>query len=322
MICDVCARQVRTLGATSRGHRGLNLCDACYRRLLRRERAEREAAAAQHPDDEPAGGPPYEWPRCELCGDDVDDHGLGHYTVDGKRRRFCSVECRQLHNARAGAPLRAIKMRQRVHSGLWTNPLDFTTHDERSEYGKRGGEARAAQAQAEIQQGTWVPPSTRPGAREKLSRPRKHTDDPVLHSALEKLTAGGHVPDLTDAEREAHNRYRRELAARNPERIRQRQRQAYRRRMSDPAKRAAARARYAAQGRKLCTRPPNPALTRGREAAGLTRAALAALLGVDRDTVRLWEQHSTVPRDPSLRRRVADLHGTWPWPDPPRDPIA
>jgi hypothetical protein len=57
--------------------------------------------------------------------------------------------------------------------------------------------------------------------------------------------------------------------------------------------------------------------------ASLPRALLAALLGVRRHSVRLCEQHSTVPRDPDLRRRVADLLGAWPWLDqPPLDPAA
>ncbi len=289
--------------ATTRGTRGLDLCHGCYRRILRQEEAQRQAARQDRPFEAGASGPPYEWPRCELCGDDVDDHGLGYYTVDNKRRRFCSVECRQLRNSRVSAPQHAVTMRQRVRSGLWTSPLEYTTHDERTEYAARGGEARAVQVRAEIEQGTWMPSYS------------KHAGNPVLFSAKQKLSAGGHVSDLTDAERDAYRLYMRELRARDRERVRLHNREYYRRCMSDPDKRATAQARYGRQRQKRDARPPNLALIRAREAAGLTCATLAATLGVHRQAVRQWELHSAVPRDPDLRRRVADLLGTWPWPE-------
>ena len=66
--------------------------------------------------------------------------------------------------------------------------------------------------------------------------------------------------------------------------------------------------------------PPATILVDARKDAGYTFASLAAALGVHRETVRLWERHSVVPRDPHLRQRVADLLGLWPWPEPPATP--
>ena len=94
MICDICGRDVRTLAVRATSRRGLDLCQTCYRRILRQEQAQRQEKQHAYPYDDPSPGPPYEWPRCELCGDDLDSHGLGYYTVNRTRRRFCSVECR------------------------------------------------------------------------------------------------------------------------------------------------------------------------------------------------------------------------------------
>jgi len=52
-----------------------------------------------------------------------------------------------------------------MRQGLSTNPLDFTTHEERSQYGSLRADVRAAQIQAEIQQGTWHSPAESPDAR-------------------------------------------------------------------------------------------------------------------------------------------------------------
>ena len=64
---------------------------------------------------------------------------------------------------------------------------------------------------AEVEAGTWRNPALTDEAREKLSRPRKHADNPTLHSAIEKLRQGTPVADLTPAEQEAHRTYRRQL---------------------------------------------------------------------------------------------------------------
>ena len=78
---------------------------------------------------------------------------------------------------------------------------------------------------AEVQAGTWRNPALDPAAREKLSRPRKYSND--LAQAIEKLRYGKMI-DLTESEHAAYMAYRREL-------YRQRQDEA----------RAASRAQYA-----------------------------------------------------------------------------
>ena len=93
--CHICGRQVKRLSATQRVRYGLDLCFTCYRRIRSqhatpprpadlRSTASLAVAAAQQ-----AAGPPYCWPLCEFCGQDVDQHGLGTYTTKGKPRRFC-----------------------------------------------------------------------------------------------------------------------------------------------------------------------------------------------------------------------------------------
>lgn len=132
------------------------------------------------------------------------------------------------------------------------------------------------------------------------------TVDPILRSANRKLHAWARVSDLTEPEREA---------------LRRRSRENYRRRMSDPAKRAEKRAKEAA--RRLTPRPhqPNLILTQAREAAGYTRSALASALGVHRETVSRCERHFVLPRSQHVRLRVAQLLGCRPWTgSPPPDP--
>jgi hypothetical protein len=60
-----------------------------------------------------------------------------------------------------------------------------------------------------VEAGSWRNPALADQAREKLSRPRRHSG--VLHSAIEKLKQGAKVADLTPEEQEAHRAYRRGL---------------------------------------------------------------------------------------------------------------
>jgi len=126
----------------------------------------------------------YAWPLCELCGRPLDE-GDGRYTRKGKRRRFCSRECRNAHNSRAGAAIRAQKQRARVARGEWRSPLD-AVRDNPARY--QAWRARVAEGvrrarRQEVAEGRWRNPALSPEAREKLSRPRKHGDNPVLHAA-------------------------------------------------------------------------------------------------------------------------------------------
>jgi ribosome-binding protein aMBF1 (putative translation factor) len=277
--CDVCGKTIEGKPATSRrGRWGLDLCGACYQRLRKREKAQQadRSSFAERVQAAQADGPPYSWPLCELCGEDVDQHGLGYYTSKGKPRRFCSILCRNTANSREGAPIRAAIQQQRVKAGLWQNPGDFVTDEERREFARMGGAVRAEQHQEALDEGTWENPADAPGAREKLSRPRKHGDNPDLHRALEKLKAGGSVTDLTEAEAAAHRKYKRKVERRRRQ------------------------------------RPPNQALAAARERAGLSQAGLARQLGVAANTVHRWERHSAIPQ-PENRAAAVEILGCDPW---------
>ncbi len=143
----------------------------------------------------------YTWPNCELCGRPLDE-GDGRYTRKGKKRRFCSVTCRNAHNSRVGASIRSRKQRERVARGEWQNPVTLIQDDPeklvRWKEKVREGVRRARKQ--EVLEGRWKNPALSPEARAKLSRPRKHGDNPALHSALEKLRQGYRVADLTPEE--------------------------------------------------------------------------------------------------------------------------
>ncbi len=279
MRCDLCDKEVTgRLSASRRGRWGMNLCHTCWMRLRKRELAEQgqPPTMAQRAEAAKADGPPYPWPACELCGEDVNQHGLGYWTTKGRPRRFCSLECRQSNNSREGTPIRTALTRERIKAGTWENPVNFTTPEQRREYGKLGGEVRAETLRAEVEAGTWQNPADAPGAREKLSRPRKYADNPVLHSAIEKLGQGYSVSDLTSEEAEAHRQYRRKL------------------------------------GKRMRQGPPNPAFREARERAGLSQAEIARRLGVSSNTVHFWESHSVMP-GPENRAGVVELLGCDPW---------
>jgi len=274
--CDVCEREITGKPATSRrGRWGLVLCHTCWARLRgqERKRATLEAQAEAIWKD----GPPYAWPLCELCGGDLDAQGLGYYTTKGTPRRFCSTWCKATRNSRVGAPIRAAQMQERVKRGLWQNPAEYHTSETLKAAALTGAEVRAEQHRAALEAGTWANPADAPGAREKLSRPRVHGDDPDLHAAIEKLRRGFGVADLNQAEAEAHRAYRRR------------------------------------QGRAMRRRPSNLVLRAARERAGLSKAALARAVGVALNTAWGWEAYGARPRDSETRRRVAEVLGCWPW---------
>lgn len=253
--CDVCGRNVTKLATSRNGKYGLNLCRTCYKHFRTREIAksvvptrEQRAAALR------VAGPPYEWPLCELCGGDVNQHGLGYYTSKGKKRRFCSLECRNTANSRAGAPIRAQKARERVARGEWKNPnpllRDDLSPEERRAFLRSIGRGARKVRLAEVREGRWRNPALSPEAREKLSRPRKHGG--ALHSALEKLKRGARVADLTPKEQEAHRAYRRELYAAKREEKRAWRRRWWRRKMDalTDEEREALRAKWREENRR------------------------------------------------------------------------
>jgi DNA-binding transcriptional regulator YiaG len=177
-----------------------------------------------------------------------------------------------------------------------------------------GGQARAEQHQAALDAGTWVNPADAPGAREKLSRPRVHTDNPDLHRAMEKLSQGLGMAELTNAEAETYRAYRRESRAANPGRAREHSRRSYRRRMASEEGRARERRKWERQRQRLEARLPNAGVRVARERVGLSQSALAGLVGVSQSTVSKWERSGVVPRAAGVRAKVAEMLGCWVWP--------
>lgn len=140
---------------------------------------------------------------CDQCGGEIPPH-LGDYTSKGSPRLHCSRDCRNTANSRAGAEERGRQARLRVAHGQWVNPATINKPDPAN---ISAGVSLARKA--EVEAGTWRNPALDDEAREKLSRPRVHTDDPILHSAIEKLGRGLRVNRLTPDEQRAHRAWRR-----------------------------------------------------------------------------------------------------------------
>ena len=244
---------------------------------------------------------------CDLCNEPFPT-GVSVYTTKGQPRLYCSHTCRNTANSRAGAPIRSEKTRERIQRGEWRNPAESFTDEELYEYARRGGRVRARQHREALAEGTWQNPANAPGAREKLSRPRRHADDPVLHSAIEKLGAGLRIADLTLEEAEAHRRYRRELRAGQGEYRRAYERGKYRQRMATAEGHEKERQRWARHRERQLARGPNQALRQARQRAGYSQRALAELVGVAQTTVGNWERCSSRPNE-ETRERVAELLG-------------
>jgi len=138
---------------------------------------------------------------CDLCLGPI-PHG-DWYTSKGTPRLHCSDECKATANSRAGAPIRSRKDKARVARGEWINPASLHAPDPQN---VSAGISRARKS--EVKAGTWRNPALADRARQKLSRPRKHTG--ALHRAIEKLRRGS-MADLTDAERKAYRAWRHTL---------------------------------------------------------------------------------------------------------------
>jgi len=135
------------------------------------------------------------------------------YTTNGTWRLYCCRECLNTANSRAGAPIRAEKGRLRVQQGIWNNPGAAQTPEQRRENAIKGGQAAGALFREQVQSGTWRNPALSESARAKLSRPRVNTE-PILHSAVEKLTRGLKMADLTPEEADRYRQYSRNLVKR------------------------------------------------------------------------------------------------------------
>lgn len=140
------------------------------------------------------------------------------YTSKGKPRLYCSLDCRNTANSRAGAPIRSAKSKRRVRMGLWKNPLSLELPVARVR-----GDAMREQAKA----GAWRNPALTDAAREKLSRPRRHADNPLLHRAFELMRQGVKARDLPPDARAAHNAYQRARARERGDELRAKQRRWY-----------------------------------------------------------------------------------------------
>ena len=159
---------------------------------------------------------------CDLCQGPIAEP----YTTKNKPRRYCSRDCRNTGNSRAGADIRSEKNLKRVQAGTWQNPAKLNPPSPEA----IGRKARITR-QREVAAGTWRNPALTDEARAKLSRPRKHGDNPLLHSAIEKLGQGASVSELTPEEQQAHRTYRAELQAKkDPDEVRRANRERYRRR--------------------------------------------------------------------------------------------
>lgn len=141
---------------------------------------------------------------CDLCGAAIPRRAW--YTRRGTPRLYCSRECRNTANSRDGAAIRSAKAKARVARGEWVNPLEFESPELRREHARRAGLASGHRPD-------WVNPALSDEARAKLSRPRVHGDNPVLHRALEKRTQGASMADLSEEEAEAYRAYSRALRA-------------------------------------------------------------------------------------------------------------
>lgn len=140
---------------------------------------------------------------CDLCTGEIPPERW--YTRRGPRR-YCSRECRNTGNSRAGNPARIRKAKQRVADGTWFNPTQPATPEE------QGRRARLGRLR-EVAEGRWRNPALTEEAREKLSRPRVHSG--ALHRAMEKLEAGkGGMATLRPGERAAYLAYRQDMRER------------------------------------------------------------------------------------------------------------
>ncbi len=173
------------------------------------------------------------------------------YTAHGQPRRYCSIDCRNTANSRAGNAVRTAKLRQAVAEGRWQNPhqLHPPTGAEQAARARKG-------RLREVAEGRWRNPALAPAARLKLSRPRKHNDDPLLHRALERLKQGTRMADLSAAERERYLAYRRQLRQARLSEIRAYQRARYRRVMDavDAPEREHLRALWRRQNQRRAAR--------------------------------------------------------------------
>jgi hypothetical protein len=143
---------------------------------------------------------------CDNCGGPIKPDEW--YTRRGARR-YCSIECRNAGNSHEGEPIRFAKLMQRVLTGRWVNPRSAMTPEQISETQSRASRTTRTR---EVREGRWRNPALDAAAREKLSRPRKHSGP--LASAIDRMGQGVSLRDLTTEERQAWSDYRKGLRKR------------------------------------------------------------------------------------------------------------
>lgn len=151
---------------------------------------------------------------CDLCLEPIPEDQW--YTRRGSRR-YCSIDCRNTANSRAGNEVRIAKLKRSVAEGRWQNPAKLNPPTP-AEQGERSRKGRLK----EVAEGRWRNPALTDEARAKLSRPRKH--EGALHRAFERMKQGDKLTELTEEERAAfsayqHERYTRRKAAMSAEEI-------------------------------------------------------------------------------------------------------
>jgi hypothetical protein len=161
---------------------------------------------------------------CDLCGDPIPEP----YTARGLGRLYCSTECRNAANSRAGSPVRRQKAIARFAQGLQVPPMCLEDPATRGDHARKAARVHGEAMRKQVEAGTWRNPALDPGARDKLSRPRLHGDNPTLHAAIEKRKRGG-MASLTPAEHAAYMQHERERVARDPEYLAKRRAQYARR---------------------------------------------------------------------------------------------
>lgn len=249
---------------------------------------------------------------CDHCGEPFPE-GVSPYTTKGTPRLCCSRTCRNALNSRRGAEKRSRQAKARVQRGAWENPSpllqDDLTEEERDAYLQAVSEGVSAARKAEVEVGTWRNPALSAEAREKLSQPRVHGDNPALHRAIEKLGHGASVADLSPEEQNAHRKWRRDLYAARREEIQAWRREWRRKRKATEAGRRQLQRAQERQRARQAAREPNKALREARERAGLSQVALAEVVGLSQTAVAHWELYGYTPRDAEVRQAVEALLG-------------
>lgn len=121
---------------------------------------------------------------CDLCGSQIP--AGDHYTRRGPRR-YCSVECKNTGNSRAGEPVRYRKLLARIAAGTWTNPREGMTPEQVSAVQARASRTTRTR---EVSEGRWRNPALGLAARRaNADAARDRWADPEMAAAMRPLPA-------------------------------------------------------------------------------------------------------------------------------------